>query len=80
MGSVPFQRVIPGYAQLYLDDRLTLDPLTGIVGARLALETIKEITGAGQSMAGSVWLFDGLSGDSRTVRLSADAACPVCSA
>ena len=55
-------------------------PLTGIVGARLALETIKEITGAGQSIAGSVWLFDGLSGDSRTVRLSADPACPVCSA
>ncbi len=54
-------------------------PLTGIVGARLALETIKEITGAGQSMAGSVWLFDGLSGDSRTVKLSADPACPVCS-
>lgn len=55
-------------------------PLTGIVGARLALEAIKEITGAGQSMAGSVWLFDGLSGDSRTVKLSADPACPVCSA
>ena len=55
-------------------------PLTGIVGARLALEAIKEITGAGQSIAGNVWLFDGLSGDSRTVKLSADPACPVCSA
>ena len=54
-------------------------PLTGIVGARLALEAIKEITGAGQSIAGNVWLFDGLSGDSRTVKLSADPACPVCS-
>ena len=53
-------------------------PLTGIVGARLALETVKEITGAGQSMAGKLWLFDGLSGDSRNVKLPADPACSVC--
>ncbi len=53
-------------------------PLTGIIGARLALETVKEITGAGQSMAGRLWLFDGLSGDSRTVTLKADPKCAVC--
>lgn len=55
-----------------------IGPLTGVVGSRMALEAVKEITGAGQSMAGRVWLFDGLSGDSRTVKLSADPACPVC--
>ena len=55
-------------------------PLTGIVGARLALEAVKEITGAGQSMAGRLWLFDGLSGDSRTVTLKADPKCVVCGA
>lgn len=54
-------------------------PLTGIVGARLALEAVKEIAGAGDSLAGRLWLFDGLSGDGRTVQLSADPACPVCS-
>lgn len=53
-------------------------PLTGIIGARLALEAVKEITGAGQSMAGRLWLFDGLSGDSRTVTLKADPKCVVC--
>lgn len=53
-------------------------PLTGMVGARLALEAIKEITGAGTSLAGKLWLFDGLSGDSRTVALHADPACVVC--
>mgnify|MGYP000494029207 CR=1 FL=1 len=53
-------------------------PLTGIVGARMALEAVKEITGAGQSMAGRLWLFDGLSGDSRNVALRADPACMVC--
>jgi molybdopterin/thiamine biosynthesis adenylyltransferase len=55
-------------------------PLTGIVGTRLALEAVKEITGAGQSMAGRLWLFDGLSGDSRTVTLKADPKCVVCGA
>ncbi len=53
-------------------------PLTGFIGARMALETVKEITGAGQSLAGKLWLFDGLSGDSRTVSLKADPACVVC--
>jgi molybdopterin/thiamine biosynthesis adenylyltransferase len=53
-------------------------PLTGIVGARMGLEALKEITGAGVSMAGRLWLFDGLSGDSRNVSLRADPACVVC--
>lgn len=53
-------------------------PLTGMIGARMALEAVKEITGAAPSMAGKLWLFDGLSGDSRTVSLKADPACPVC--
>jgi molybdopterin/thiamine biosynthesis adenylyltransferase len=44
----------------------------------MALEAVKEITGAGQSMAGRLWLFDGLSGDSRTVTLKADPKCVVC--
>jgi len=55
-----------------------IGPLTGMIGARMALEAIKEITGAGTSLAGKLWLFDGLSGDSRTVKLSADPACLVC--
>lgn len=57
MGSVPFQRVIPTYAQLYLDGRLTLDPL---VSDRIALEQINE--GYDRLIAGetarSVVLFD----------------------
>jgi molybdopterin/thiamine biosynthesis adenylyltransferase len=53
-------------------------PLTGMVAGRMALEAVKEIAGAGQSLAGRLWLFDGLSGDSRTVKLPADPKCPVC--
>ncbi len=55
-----------------------IGPLTGMIGARLALEAVKEITGAGTSLAGKLWLFDGLTGDSRMVGLSADPRCAVC--
>jgi S-(hydroxymethyl)glutathione dehydrogenase / alcohol dehydrogenase len=57
MGSVPFQRVIPHYAQLYLDGRLTLDPL---ISQRIKLEEINK--GYEQLIAGetarSVIVFD----------------------
>lgn len=53
-------------------------PLTGMIGARMALEAVKEITGAGKSLAGKLCLFDGLSGDSRTVTLKADPRCVAC--
>lgn len=57
MGSVPFQRVIPQYAQLYLDGRLTLDPL---ISQRIALEDINR--GYEQLIAGetarSIIVFD----------------------
>lgn len=57
MGSVPFQRVVPTYAQLYLDGRLTLDPL---ISDRIALEQVNE--GYDRLIAGetarSVILFD----------------------
>jgi molybdopterin/thiamine biosynthesis adenylyltransferase len=55
-----------------------IGPLTGMIGARLALETVKEIAGVGASLAGKLWLFDGLTGDARLVGLHADPGCAVC--
>ncbi len=52
--------------------------LAGIVGSLMALETIKHITGAGQSLAGRLWIYDGLQAESRTVRLAKDPACSIC--
>ena len=49
-----------------------------LVETTLRGEAVKEITGAGESLAGRLWLFDGLSGDSRNVALRADPACVVC--
>lgn len=52
--------------------------LTGVIGSIMALEVIKIITQAGEPLIGRVMLFDGLSGDARTVSLKRDPACPVC--
>ena len=52
--------------------------LTGVIGAMMALEAIKEIAHAGESLAGRILLYDGLAGTSRTVKLTADPECPTC--
>ena len=52
--------------------------LAGIVGSMMALEAIKLITGAGEPLNGRLWLYDGLDGESRTVRVGPDPDCPVC--
>lgn len=53
--------------------------LTGVIGAAIALETIKLITGAGEPLVGRLMLYDGLSGNTRTVVVKKDPACPCCS-
>lgn len=54
--------------------------LTGVIGSLMALEAIKDITGAGDSLAGRLFIYDGLRGESRTITLAPDPACPVCGA
>ncbi len=46
--------------------------LTGIIGSMMALEAIKEITGAGDSLAGHMLVFDGLSFNARKVKINWD--------
>ncbi|WP_395651949.1 HesA/MoeB/ThiF family protein [Brevundimonas sp.] len=53
--------------------------LAGVVGAMAALETIKLITGAGEPLTGRLMLYEALSATARTVRITADPDCPVCS-
>jgi molybdopterin/thiamine biosynthesis adenylyltransferase len=54
--------------------------LAGVVGSMMALETIKLIAGAGETLSGRLWIYDALDGESRTVRLGPDPQCPVCGA
>jgi molybdopterin/thiamine biosynthesis adenylyltransferase len=53
--------------------------LAGVVGAMMALEAVKLITGAGEPLTGRLLIYDALDGETRTVRVSADPECPVCS-
>jgi adenylyltransferase/sulfurtransferase len=52
--------------------------LTGVIGAMQALEVIKEIIGIGVSLAGRLFIFDGLGAQARTVRIKPDPACALC--
>jgi molybdopterin/thiamine biosynthesis adenylyltransferase len=52
--------------------------LTGVIGSMMALEAIKEIAEAGESLAGRLLIFDGLKAEARTIALKRDPACPVC--
>ncbi|WP_300530630.1 molybdopterin-synthase adenylyltransferase MoeB [Maricaulis sp.] len=52
--------------------------LTGVIGSMMALEAIKWVCQAGDSLDGRILLYDGLSMTSRTVTLGKDPACPGC--
>jgi molybdopterin/thiamine biosynthesis adenylyltransferase len=52
--------------------------LAGVIGSMMALEAIKLITGAGEPLLGRLLIYDGLSGQTRTVKVGADPECPDC--
>lgn len=52
--------------------------LTGVIGSLMALEAIKEIADAGESLAGRLLIYDALATTSRTARLPRDPACAIC--
>jgi adenylyltransferase/sulfurtransferase len=79
----------PCYACLYPEDGEVeevqcsqlgvLAPMTGVVGALQAMEAVKLLSGAGETLAGRLLLLDAKRADWRTVRVKKDPACPVCS-
>nr|WP_170063421.1 HesA/MoeB/ThiF family protein [Albidovulum inexpectatum] len=52
--------------------------LPGVVGSMMAVEAIKQITGAGQTLMGRLMIYDALYADCRTIALAPDPDCPVC--
>jgi len=52
--------------------------LAGVVGSMMALEAVKLLAGAGQPLAGRLMIYDGLAGETRTVRIGADPECEIC--
>lgn len=55
-----------------------LGAAAGVMGTLQALEILKEITGAGETMAGRLLIFEALDASFRMVKLSPDPACALC--
>jgi adenylyltransferase/sulfurtransferase len=78
----------PCYACLYPEDGEVeevqcstmgvLAPLTGVVGALQAMEAVKLLAQAGETLSGRLLLLDGKLSEWRTVRVKRDPACAVC--
>jgi len=83
-GTYPFYRCFvpeepPRDDQFHCDTQGILGPLTGVMGSLVAMEAIKEIADIGESLAGHILLYDGLTSTSRKIKLYADPHCPDCS-
>lgn len=53
-------------------------PLAGIIGAMMATEAVKHITGAGETLRGRLMIHDALYAETRVIAVHARADCPVC--
>ena len=52
--------------------------LPGIIGSMMAMEAIKHLTGAGETLAGRLFVYDALAAEGRTLKLRRNAGCGVC--
>jgi molybdopterin/thiamine biosynthesis adenylyltransferase len=55
-----------------------IGPLPGVLGAMMAVEAIKILTGAGQTLRGQMVIYDALYAESRTLAVTRRADCPAC--
>ena len=55
-----------------------IGPLPGVVGSMMAMEAVKHITGAGQTLAGRMLLYDALFSENRVIAIKRRTDCPVC--
>jgi molybdopterin/thiamine biosynthesis adenylyltransferase len=70
----------PRDEQINCAEEGVLGAVTGVMGTLAAMEAIKELLHLGESLAGHLLLYDGLSGAFRKVALPADPNCRDCSA
>lgn len=55
-----------------------IGPLPGVVGAMMAVEAVKVITGAGTPLRGQMVIYDALYSESRNIRIAPRSDCPIC--
>ncbi len=52
--------------------------LPGVIGSMMAMEALKHLTGAGETLAGRLMIHDALYGETRVIRIERRADCAVC--
>jgi molybdopterin-synthase adenylyltransferase len=67
-----------GEEQLNCATNGVIAPITGIVGSIQALEAMKLIINAGETLTGRLLLIDGLTMNVKTMRFKKNPACPTC--
>ena len=55
-----------------------LGALAGVMGSLQAVEVVKELLGIGESLSGSLLLYDALGATFRKIKVKADPDCPLC--
>ncbi len=55
-----------------------LGPLPGVIGAMMAVEAVKAITGAGEGLRGRMLIYDALYAETRTIGIKPRPSCEVC--
>jgi molybdopterin/thiamine biosynthesis adenylyltransferase len=53
-------------------------PLPGIIGAMMAMEAVKHVTDAGETLRGRLMIHDALYAETRVIAVKRRADCPVC--
>lgn len=53
-------------------------PLPGVIGSIMAMEAVKQITGAGETLKGRLMIHDALFAETRVISVKPRADCPVC--
>ena len=54
-------------------------PLSGVVGSIMAVETLKILSQSGATLLGQMFIYDGLKGESRKIKINPNKKCPICS-
>jgi adenylyltransferase/sulfurtransferase len=52
--------------------------VAGVIGTLQATEVLKELLGLGDGLSGRLVLYEGLSGNFRTLKVKRDPACALC--
>ncbi|HET6724635.1 MAG TPA: HesA/MoeB/ThiF family protein [Gammaproteobacteria bacterium] len=53
-------------------------PIVGVIGAAMAVEALKKLTGLGETRPATLWRYAGLGGEWRSARIARDPECGIC--